>query len=46
VRFAWNMGRLNPESVVLPTSPFRTSAGAAVLWLVDDQAEVELDKFR
>ncbi len=46
VRFAWNMGRLSPESVVLPTSPFRTSAGAAVLGLVDDQAEVELDKFR
>lgn len=46
VRFAWNMGRLDPESVVLPTRPFRTNGGAAVLGLVDDQAPAILDQFR
>ena len=33
VRFAWNMGRLNPTSIVLPTTPHTTSAGAEVLLL-------------
>jgi len=30
-RFAWSMGRLNPERVVLPVVPRTTSGGAAVL---------------
>ena len=31
MRFAWNMGHLNPERVVLPVVPRRTSGGADVL---------------
>jgi LCP family protein required for cell wall assembly len=46
VRFAWNMGRLQPESVVLPTFPFRTSGGAAVLGLDEESAPAALDRFR
>jgi LCP family protein required for cell wall assembly len=46
IKFAWNMGRLDPVSVELPTSPFRTSAGAAVLGLDDDEAAGVLDQFR
>jgi LCP family protein required for cell wall assembly len=45
VRFAWHMGNLNPESVVLPTTPRRTSGGADVLDLGDD-AETALSQFR
>lgn len=32
-RFAWSMGRLQPESVALPVVPRRTSGGAEVLEL-------------
>jgi LCP family protein required for cell wall assembly len=46
VRFAWNMGRLDPTSVELPTFGFRTDAGASVLGLVDDEAPAVLDQFR
>jgi LCP family protein required for cell wall assembly len=45
VRFAWNMGRLNPESVVLPVTA-RTTGGAAVLDLVEAEAPAALDQFR
>ncbi len=44
--FAWNMGRLDPESVVLPTTPARTSGGAAVLTLRQAEAEPVLARFR
>ena len=30
-RFAWDMGRMDPESVVLPVTPRTTSGGASVL---------------
>lgn len=30
-RFAWRMGKLNPETVILPVVPRTTSGGAAVL---------------
>ena len=46
VRFAWNMGRLDPESVVLPTTPTTTSGGAAVLLLQQEAAEPALAIFR
>lgn len=46
IRFAWNMGRLDPESVTLPTVPRRTSAGAAVLDLDEAAAESVLALFR
>lgn len=46
VRFAWNMGRLNPESVVLPVSGRTTGGGAAVLDLVESEAPAALDQFR
>jgi hypothetical protein len=46
IRFAWNMGKLDPESVELPTEGFRTSAGAAVLGLVEGEAPAVLDRFR
>ncbi|MCB1030007.1 MAG: LCP family protein [Acidimicrobiales bacterium] len=45
-RFAWSMGRLNPESVVLPVVPRTTSGGAAVLDLKQPDAEALLTKFR
>ena len=45
VRFAWNMGRLQPESVVLPTFDFR-AGGAAVLGIDEDLAPAALDQFR
>jgi len=44
-RFAWSMGKLNPETVVLPTSPRTTSGGAAVLD-VGDGADAVLTQFR
>jgi LCP family protein required for cell wall assembly len=46
LRFAWNMGRLDPESVVLPTTPTTTPGGAAVLLLQQDAAEPSLAIFR
>ncbi len=46
IRFAWNMGRLDPEPVVLPTFGFRTSAGAAVLGLDEDLAPTALEEMR
>jgi LCP family protein required for cell wall assembly len=46
VRFAWNMGRLQPEAVVLPTFAFRTNAGAAVLGLDEESAPAALDLFQ
>lgn len=45
-RFAWNMGRLDPESAVLPTTNHRTSGGAAVLLLQEEPAEGVLAAFR
>lgn len=45
IRFAWDMGKLSPESVVLPTEPFRTNGGAAVLRLKDAEAEPLLAQF-
>ncbi|MCB0978739.1 MAG: LCP family protein [Acidimicrobiales bacterium] len=44
-RFAWNMGKLDPETVVLPVVPRTTSGGAAVLEL-GDGAEQILATFR
>jgi len=46
IRFAWDMGKLDPVSVALPTDPFRTSAGAAVLELRQPEADAVLDQFR
>lgn len=46
IRFAWNMGRIDPEPVVLPTTPFRTSGGAAVLGLVEGESDAALDNLR
>ena len=41
------MGKLNPESVVAARRrPYRTSGGAAVLDLVEDDAGPVLDQFR
>lgn len=45
LRLAWRMGSLYPESVPLPTVPFR-SGGAAVLGLDDGAAPAVLDQFR
>ncbi len=42
---AWRMGSLDPESLPLPTVPFR-SGGAAVLGLDDGAAPAVLDQFR
>lgn len=39
-RFAWSMGRLDPETVVLPVVPRTTSGGAAVLDLGDGAEEI------
>ena len=44
-RFAWSMGRLNPETVALPVVPRTTSGGAAVLD-VGDGGEAVLTQFR
>jgi LCP family protein required for cell wall assembly len=46
MRFAWDMGKLDPVSVELPTFPFRTSGGAAVLGLDEELAPAALDQFR
>lgn len=45
-RFAWDMGRLDPKSVVLPVVPRTTSGGAAVLDLQQPEANAILDQFR
>ena len=45
LRFANLMRGLQPESVEIPTFPFRTDQGAAVLGLADG-AEAVLDRFR
>jgi LCP family protein required for cell wall assembly len=45
LRFANLMRGLEPESVEIPTFPFRTDQGAAVLGLADG-AEAVLDRFR
>lgn len=39
-RFAWNMGKLNPETVILPVQPRTTSGGAAVLELGPGAEEI------
>lgn len=39
-RFAWSMGKLDPETVVLPVAPRTTSGGAAVLELGDGAEEI------
>ncbi len=44
-RFAWSMGRLNPETVALPVVPFTTSGGAQVLD-VGPGADAILTQFR
>lgn len=46
IRFAWDMGKLDPVSVELPTEGFRTSGGAAVLGLIEEEAQPVLDQFR
>jgi LCP family protein required for cell wall assembly len=45
LRFAWRMGKLHPEGVALPVTPFRTSGGAAVLRLKDPDATAVLQQF-
>lgn len=45
-RFAWDMGRLQPQTVVLPVTPRRTSGGADVLDLDQPEAEAILQQFR
>ncbi len=44
-RFAWDMGKLDPETVILPVTPRTTTGGAAVLEL-GEGAEAVLDQFR
>lgn len=39
-RFAWNMGKLDPEPVILPVVPRTTSGGAAVLELGPGAEEI------
>lgn len=45
-RFAWNMGRLEPATVLLPVTPRTTDGGAAVLDLDQPAATAVLDQFR
>lgn len=45
VRFAWSMGRIDPETVILPVVPRTTSGGAQVLEMGDGAEEV-LAQFR
>lgn len=44
-RFAWSMGKLDPETVILPVSPRTTSGGAQVLDL-GEGADAVLAQFR
>jgi LCP family protein required for cell wall assembly len=46
IRLALRLDDLQPESVVLPTFPFRSDAGAAVLGLDEDGAAAALEQFR
>jgi LCP family protein required for cell wall assembly len=46
IRLALRLDDLQPESVVLPTFPFQTDAGAQVLGLDEDGAEAALEQFR
>ncbi|MBX3313593.1 MAG: LCP family protein [Actinobacteria bacterium] len=39
-RFAWSLGRLDPETVILPVVPRTTSGGAEVLELGDGAEEI------
>jgi hypothetical protein len=43
---ARKLSGLSPETLVLPTTPFRTSGGAAVLLMIDEEAEPVLSRFR
>lgn len=45
-RFAWRMGRLDPQTVVLPVVPRTTGGGAQVLDLEQPAAEAVLARFR
>lgn len=45
LRLAWNLRGFSPESVLLPTTPFRTSGGAAVLDLDDAAAAPIIQQF-
>jgi LCP family protein required for cell wall assembly len=45
-RFAWDMGRLDPESIPLPVTGRTTSGGAQVLDLDQPAANAVLDQFR
>ncbi|QGG95115.1 LCP family protein [Actinomarinicola tropica] len=46
LRFANRMRSLDPESVEIPTFPFRTSGGAAVLGLVEPDAAAVISRFQ
>lgn len=46
VRFAWSMGRLDPETLVLPTVATRTPGGASVLVQQEPGAAAVLARFR
>lgn len=46
LRFARHMRGLDPESIPLPTYPFRTSGGAAVLGLVQPDADEVIARFK
>jgi LCP family protein required for cell wall assembly len=45
-RFAWDMGKLEPVSIVLPVTGRTTSGGAAVLDLDQPAADLVLNQFR
>jgi len=45
-RLGWRLRGLAPEAVTVPTTPFRTERGAAVLLLRDDEAAAVLSGFR
>jgi LCP family protein required for cell wall assembly len=46
LRFAWDMGKLDPRSIELPVTPTVTSGGAAVLTLRQPDADPVLQEFR
>ena len=45
MRFAWRMGKLDPQSVALPVDP-KTIGGAAVLVMREGEADAVLAGFR
>jgi anionic cell wall polymer biosynthesis LytR-Cps2A-Psr (LCP) family protein len=45
LRFAWDMGKLDPVPVDLPVEPTTTSGGAAVLLLKEEEAAPVLAQF-